>query len=96
MVYYSICLRALRALGRPVLFIVSFWQDMFAIWQTIYGVVYVYKNRVIAEETINDPQNQPYPPLGKVEPKAPKERLKAPKERLKAKQTSNMTILKEK
>jgi hypothetical protein len=43
---------------------------LISIWQTIYGVVSVYKNRVIAEETINDPQNPPYPPLGKVEPKA--------------------------
>jgi hypothetical protein len=30
---------------------------LISIWQTIYGVVSVYENRVIAEETINDPQN---------------------------------------
>ena len=33
---------------------------LISIWQTIYGVVSVYENRVIAEETINDPQNPPF------------------------------------
>lgn len=54
---YSIWLCALRARMPPGYIYRHKIQVLISIWQTIYGVVSVYENRFIAEETINDPQN---------------------------------------